>query len=141
MTWPRKLRSGQRGVSYVEVLVAVILIAATAIPATDALHGAMAGAAADTEATANHYRVRGRLEEILAEPFSSVSAQAAGPTVPSSYSDAPGTTNRRLVYISLYDGDNADADNDPFTGADPDLLWVSVEIEATVNALRSLKTE
>lgn len=139
MTLPRRFRSDQRGISYVEVLIAVILIAATAFPAADALHGAMAGALADTEATANHYRARGRLEEILAQPFSMVSAQAVGHTVPSSYSDAPGMADRRIVYVSTYDGDNADADSDPFTGTDPDLLWVNVEIEGTVIALSALK--
>lgn len=139
MTVHPKSLSRQSGISYVEVLIAVIVIAATVVPAANSIHGAMNGATADTEATAHHYRVRGRLEELLAEPFSTLSAQAAGVMVPSSFSDTAGTPARRLVYISTYDGDNADADNDPFTGTDADLLWLRVEIEGTVSALQALK--
>lgn len=131
----------QAGLSYVEVLVAVIIIAAAVVPATDALRGAMHTADADIAATANHYRLRGKLDELLASPFSVLSSQAAGPATITAYSDAPGTSDRRLVFISPYDGDNADTDNDPFTGADPGLLWIRVEIEATVNALETLKAD
>ncbi len=140
MTAQFKSRSRQSGLSYVEVLIAVIVIAATVVPAANSIHGAMNGATADTEATSHHYRVRGRLEELLAEPFSNLSAQAAGVATPSSYSDTAGTPARRLVYISPYDGDNADGDNDPFTDTDADLLWLRVEIEGTVSALQALKT-
>jgi hypothetical protein len=33
-----------------------------------------------------------------------------------------------LVYLSRYDGDNADGDNNPFTGTDADLIWVRAAI-------------
>ena len=56
--------------------------------------------------------------------------QAAN-TVPTSYSDVSGSTDRRLVYIAKYDADNADADDDGFTGVDDEILWVRVEIENT----------
>ena len=131
----------QAGISYVEVLAATIIIALTAIPATDAIRGAMAGAEFDTQATVNQYRLTSKLEEVLAESFGSVSAQAAGPTTATTYSDSAGTPDRRLVFISPYDGDNADADNDPFTGTDSDLLWVRVEIEGSVSALQALKVD
>ncbi len=52
-----------------------------------------------------------------------------------------GSVDRRLVFIANYDGDNADTDNDPFTGTDPGLLWVRVEIEGSVAALQALKTD
>jgi len=139
MTLRRKLARRQAGISYVETLLAVIVIAVSVVPATNALRGGMDSAQADVQATVNHYQMLGMLEEVLAEPFSTVSAQAAGLSVPTAYSDAAGSADRRLVYISGYDGDNADADNDPFTGTDPDLLLVRVEIEGTVNAIQSLK--
>ena len=131
----------QSGLSYVEVLVAVIIIAATVVPATDALRGAMNTANADTAATVNHYRLVGKLDEVLTRPFAVLSPQAAGPATATAYSDAPGSSDRRLVFISAYDGDNADADNDPFTGTDTGLLWIRVEIEGTVNAIQSLMTD
>lgn len=133
-------RRHQRGISYVEVLIAVVIVAATVVPATTAIRGAMDTASADVESTAIHYRMFGRLEEVLAEPFSVVSQQSADESTPSAYSDSAGTTDRRLVYISHYDGDNADSDNDPFTGADADLLWIRVEIEGTAGFLQALKT-
>lgn len=131
----------QLGLSYVEVLVALIIISATVVPATDALRGAMKTADADTTATVNHYRLVGKLDEVLARPFAVLSPQATGPTTTTVYSDAPGSTDRRLVFISAYDADNADADNDPFTGMDTGLLWIRVEIEGTVTAIQSLKTD
>lgn len=135
------VRHYQDGLSYVEVLLAVLIIAISVIPATNALRGSVHSAAADTDATINHYRILGRLEDVLAEPFSTVAAQAAGLAVPTAYSDAAGSADRRLVYISGYDADNADSDNDPFTGTDPGLLLVRVEIEGTVNVMQSLKAE
>ncbi len=130
----------QSGLSYVEVLVAAMLIAATVVPATDALRGAMYATNADSAATVNHYRLVGKLEEVLAKPYAILTAQALGPATATTYSDALGSSDRRLVYISAYDGDNADADNDPFTGTDSGLLWIRVEIEGTAMAMQSLQT-
>jgi len=124
-----------------EVLVAVMIIAVSVIPATNAIRQGLDSAEADTEGTVNHYRLIGKLEEVLAEPYSVVATQAAGMSVPTAYSDANGTADRRLVYVSTYDGDNADTDNDPFTGTDTGLLLVRVEIEGAVFAFQSLKTD
>ncbi len=49
--------------------------------------------------------------------------------------------DRRLVFISRYDGDNADTDDNPFTGTEADLLWLRVEIEGTASALQALKVD
>ena len=69
-------------------------------------------------------------------------ALAAGDaTVPTSFSDSAGTNDRRLVYLSRYDGDNADADDDPFTGVDDDLIWVRVAIENSTQALETLTSD
>ena len=77
----------------------------------------------------------------VAEPFAMVAAVAAGPTTPSVYSDPSGSTDRRLVFASFYDADNADSDNDPFTGTEPDLLWIRVEMAGTVDVVESLRLE
>ena len=131
----------QSGISYVETLAAAIIIAVSIVPATVAIRGAMNATQLDSRATVNHYRLMSTMEELLAAPFATVFAQAAGPTTATSYSDAAGSVDRRLVFIAAYDGDNADADNDPFTGTDPDLLWLRVEIEGTVNAMQALKAD
>ena len=131
----------QSGISYVEVLVAVIVIAVTVIPATNAIRGAMDVAESDSQATVSHYRLISKMEEVLAEPFAVLSSSAAGPATASVYSDTAGSVDRRLVFIAPYDGDNADTDNDPFTGGDPGLLWIKVEIEGSVSVLHALNSE
>jgi hypothetical protein len=42
------------------------------------------------------------------------------------------------VFLSRYDGDNADGDGDPFTGTDGDLIWVRVEIPGTTLDIEAL---
>lgn len=135
---PQLLRS-QTGLSYVEVLISVIILGFSVMPINSAIQTSMQVTNADIEATSDHYRIVGLLEDVLAQPFSTVAAAAAGQTTPSIYSDPIATPNRRLVFIAQYDGDNADTDNDPFTGGDSDLLWVRVEIEGTVQSLTSLR--
>jgi len=134
-------RNFESGLTLVEVLVTVVLLSVLLIPAISALQTGIVGAEVHADLAANHYRLTSRLEELLAEPFADLSnaAIAAGsPTTPSSYSDPAGPPGRLLVYLSLYDGDNADADNSPFTGADPDLLWIRVDIEDSVHTLETV---
>lgn len=131
----------QSGLSLVEVLITVLIIAAVAVPVTDALRGAISVTEQDSLATINHYRLTGKMEEVLAQPFSVVAAAAIEPVAPTNFSDPLGTTDRRIVYIHSYDGDNHDKDNDPFTGTDSGLLWISVEIENRVNSIQALKAD
>ncbi len=131
----------QAGFSYVEVLAASLIIAVSIIPATDALRNAVHVAAADGQATVNHYRLISKMEAVLADPFDTLAAKAAGTSTATSYSDTAGSTDRRLVFIAAYDGDNADADDDPFTDTDAGLLWVRVEVAGTATALQSLKVD
>jgi hypothetical protein len=129
------------GVSLVEVLVAIVLITLMLVPAIDALQTGILGGAVQTARAVGHYHVMAKLEETLAQPFGSLdgAATAAGsPSVPTTYSDSAGSPQRRLVFLSRWDGDNADGDDDPLTGVEADLLWVRVEIEATNQALETL---
>jgi len=135
---------GQRGWSYVEVLIATVLLALALVPALEATQTALLGAAVHEQHATDRHRLSARVEELLAQPFVDLDAAATaagGPTVATTYSDGVGTASRRLVFLSPYDGDNADADNDPFTGTDPGLLWIKVEIENTVIALETLINE
>ena len=135
-------RTNQLGLTLVEVLVAMTLLAVLLVPAMRALQTSVTGADVHSDLASGHIRLTSRLEELLAEPFVDLSdaAIAAGaPTTETTYSEAAGPPSRLLVYLSLYDGDNADADNDPFTGTDSDLLWIRVEIEDTVHTLQTIR--
>lgn len=133
------------GLTYVEVLVATLLIVTALVPAMEALQPGIAGAGIHRTLAEDHYQLVGRLEAILAEPFPDLddAATASGdPTVPTAYSDVlsypDGRQITRNVFLSRYDADNADADDDPFTGTDPDLLWVRVEISQSSLSVEAL---
>ena len=94
------------------------------------------------------------MEQVLAEPHSALilaAAEAGNAMTPSSYSDAPLSPQRSLVFLGLYDADDKDGDKDPFTVPDPDLdadnnpftnytglIWVRVEIEGSIVHVESL---
>lgn len=130
------------GFTFVEVLVAIVLITLALVPAIDALQPATLGSGIHRSHTAQHYHLTAKLEELLAEPFNALDTEAQlinDPTVVSSfYSDATTEPVRRLVYLSRYDADNADGDNNFFTGKDADLIWLRVEIEGTRQTIESL---
>jgi prepilin-type N-terminal cleavage/methylation domain-containing protein len=137
-------RRAEAGLTLVEVLVSVVLLAILLVPAMHALRTGVVGAEVHSDVAASNARITSRIEDLLSEPFTDLTdaAIAAGaPTVASAYSEAPGTPGRLLVYLSAYDGDNADADNDPFTGTDTDLLWIRVDIEDSVFTLETIRAD
>ena len=134
------------GLTYVEVLIATALIAVTLVPAIKALRPATLGMSIHEAQTVRHYALTAMLEAVVARPFSELDTEAVtinDPTVASTlYSDLPATNNRRLVYLSRYDGDNADGNGDFFdVGMDEGLLWVRVEIEGTDQAIEGLTSQ
>ncbi len=134
-------RHGETGFSYIELLVTTVFIALMLIPALETLQTGVQGAGIHESRVAAQYQLMARMEEVLAESFQDLenAAQAAGgATILTSYSDVPATPNRRLVFLARYDGDNADADDDPFTGTDDGVLWVRVEIEDSEYAMETL---
>ena len=85
------------------------------------------------------------MEALLAEPYNDLDAEALAvndPNLPTSYSEIlpplGGRTLNRQVYLSRYDADNADNDDDFFTGIDAGLLWIRVELEGTGRSLERL---
>lgn len=121
--------------------MATVLIAICMVPALEALQSGIQGAAVHESNAVNQQRLNAKLEEVLAAPLSDLDAAAlaAGDTTtPTGYSDSAGTNDRRLVYLSRYDGDNADADDDPFTGVDEGLIWVRVAIDNSTHARETL---
>ena len=118
-----------------------MLVAVTLVPMLEALPGGLQASRVHQDAAARAARAASRMEEILSEGFGALDAAAlaaGGPAVPSSYSDPPGTTDRRLVFLSRYDGDDADADGNGFTGVDEGLIWVRVGIEGAGHAVDTL---
>jgi ABC-type amino acid transport substrate-binding protein len=125
-------RRGARGFLYADVLVALLVLATCLPAALSALSSAARAAAAERAAVARRYRVTGLMEQLLATPHAALDTAAlatGSATAPTSYSDAVGTPERRLVYIARYDVDNADADGNGLTGGDAGLLWLKVSIE------------
>jgi hypothetical protein len=128
----------QSGLTYLEILVATLVLLIGLVPALDALRTAVTGTATNDAYVAAQHRLGGRMEEVLAEPFADLDAAAGLPTTPSSYSEATGPPWRLLIYIAPYDGDNGDGDGNPFSGGDAGLLWLRAEIEDTPYALETL---
>ena len=140
------MKQRQPGFSYLEVLVATLLIVIMLVPALEAMQSGIQGSGIHTQLAQNQYRMISKIEQTLALSFSELLAQAdlvADPTVliPAPYSDTAGTEFRRLVFLARYDGDNADADDDPFTGTDAGLLWVRVTIEDSPRSLETVIVE
>ena len=137
------------GFSYVEVLIAVVLIVVALVPALDALIPGVAGSGIHETLAEDHYQLVGRLERIMVEPYgqlNSAAVAAGSPTTPTTtYSDLftypNGRQITRNVFLSRYDADNADADDDPFTGTDDGLLWVRIAIAGTGLSIESLVSE
>ena len=137
----KPIAGNQRGLTYVEILIATFILLIGLLPALDALRSAVLGTRAGDSFVAAQHRLSGHLEELLGEPFSALddAAQSAGaPGTPTTYSDPGGTPDRVLVFLARYDGDDADADGDYFTGGDDGLLWVRVEIDQTPYSLETL---
>ena len=140
--------AGMAGIAYVEVLIATLLIVVTLVPALEALKPAIAGAGIHQNRLVDHYQVTAKLEDVLIQTFADLdaAATAAGDRfTPSSYSDVvtypDGRQITRNVYLSRYDSDNADTDNDPFTGTDPNLLWLRVELAGMPGGLETLVSD
>ena len=137
-------KNREQGFTYVEVIVAVLLMSLALVPALNAIRQSTAVSKGQQSLIANTYAVFSKMEYILAQPYESLSLAAiaaGGATNPSSYSDPVATPGRRLVFLALYDGDNADGDNQPLTGGDPGLLWVKVELEGEDMAMESLASQ
>ena len=135
-------------------MVATVILAVALVPALKALHTGMLGAEIYDSSSNQHYATLAMMEEVLAEPHATLTAAAAiagNWKTPSIYSDAAGSPDRRLVYLGLYDANDADGDNNVFTVLDPnldgdgnpftgyrDLLWVRVAIEGSIVSVESL---
>ncbi len=127
----------QSGFTYVEIMITVAVIAIAILPIMDALQTSAQASGYQRQHVALHYHLMGGMESVLAESYTALEAEIINSTTASSFSDASGTSDRRLVYLSKYDIDNVDLDNDVFTGTD-DVIWVKTELEGTNHSFETL---
>ena len=135
---PCPARRRDHGFSYIEVLIAIVIIAVCLVPALDALQYGVRAAGTQRSYTINQQQLKTRFEEVLANSFATLDAAAmlAGNSPASTvaaYSDAAGTADRLLVTLYRYDGSAA-------TGTDTGLLWINVAIEGSNLSLNTLKS-
>lgn len=131
--------SSQRGFSYAEVLLSVILLAILLVPAMQSLNTAILGSSNDL--AARQLALRSKMEEVLSKPYNKLydNTQLSGgnttTSISSSLSDASGATNRRVVVLYRYD-----TNTNALSSTDTGVLYVSVyyEDEGSANALNTL---
>lgn len=132
----------QQGISYLEVLIATVIIAISLVPALDALKPGIDGTAIHQDRAQITFVLQGKLEQVLAEPFAQLreaAILAGSETTKTSYSDTTSAVPHE-VFIWPYDVDNADGDDDVFTGGEDDLLWVRIANNDNSHALVTLIT-
>lgn len=122
------MKRSQSGISYMEVLLATLLIAITLVPMMEALQPGLQATEWHQRHSEVHFALKGRMETVLAQPFADLDAAATlagSATAASSYSGLTAEIPYR-VYLWRFDADNADGDDNVFTGGDGDILWVRV---------------
>lgn len=130
----------QQGIAYVELLIATVLIATALVPMMNALQAGLQGSALFQKNTEFHHVLSGTVEKVLAEPFANLdaAATAAGAyTTATTYSDLVAPIPFK-VYLWRYDIDNADNDNDEYTGGEEDLIWVRVALVDNGQSIETL---
>ena len=135
-------RAVQAGLSYIEVLVATVLVVVALVPAMDALRSSVTGSQIHQSETENAQRLQTKMEEVLAQPFGTLYAQTYTPTPASELnkstvantvlSDPPGA-GRRIVVLYRYDGI-------ALTDSDSGLLRIKVAYEAGDASLETLRS-
>ena len=127
------------GLAYLEVMVALVLVAMALVPALNALQIDTRGAPALVAVAARDALLREKMEEVLAKPFDTINAEtflAGGNTTTSistALSDAAGP-DRRIVILYRTDGTAVSA-------SDTGLVRVRVAFEAGGTALETLKSK
>ena len=122
------------GFAFLEVLVAAVILAVALVPASNALRTASEQGRSSRDRLAVEYLAVAKLETALAASWATLDEEAiktGGTTASTLWSDPVGWTNRRLVYVSPHDINNADGDNNLLTGVEAGILRVRVEVSGT----------
>ena len=115
----------QRGFSYVEVLLSVVLLAVLLVPALEALQSGVADNHSYSLAT-RQFRLKAKMEEVAAKPFAALYSQPYLPggnttSVNASLSDPVGAPERRNVVVYRYSPSSPG-----LSSADTGVLFVAV---------------
>lgn len=126
----------QGGLSYVEVVVATILVVVALVPAMNALQGATIGSGVHQSEAVKQQQLQSKMEEVLARPFGELYAQtylAGGNTVaPNAALSDGAVVGRRVVVLYRFSGS-------ALTSADSGLLRIQVGFDAGGPTLDTLK--
>ncbi len=126
------------GFSYIETLLALVLLMVLLVPAMDALSSALQGSA--TSAPERALRLREKMEDVLSRPYSELYAATSfldtTTTIKTAYSDPAGSANRRVVVFYRCTTTTAHS----LTMSNTGLIRVKVYFEAdgSSNALETL---
>jgi len=91
------------GFSYIEALVAIVLLAIIAVPAADAIKNGLDASRIAAAKSQELRCMKNAMETVLAEPYQNLWNAAVGRTVPSSYSrPLDAACPAREVFISKY---------------------------------------
>jgi Tfp pilus assembly protein PilV len=116
----------QRGFSYVEVLLSVVLLTVLLVPALEALQTGITDGHGYSLAS-RQLKLKAKMEEVAAKPFATLYSQTYLPggnttnSVSAALSDPTGTPERRAVQLYRYDPAVAG-----LTSADTGVLFVAV---------------
>ncbi len=132
-------QSVQRGFSYTEVLLSVVLLAILLVPAMQALNSAILGSSSNL--AARQLALRNKMEEVLSKPYQTLYAETSASggntttSISAAFSDASGSIDRRIVV--LY---RLDTTTNSLSATDTGVLYASVYFanDGNANALNTL---
>lgn len=138
---PARRPRTQRGLTYAEVLLSVVLLAILLVPALQALNTGIAGITSASGLATRQLSLRSKMDEVLGKPYGQLYAETSvvgGNTtssVSAAFSDAAGGPGRRVVVLYRFN-----ASTNVLSATDTGLLYVSVydEAEGSANALNTL---
>ena len=131
-TW----RARQRGLSYVELLTTVVVVAVLAAPVADAVRAALQTSNAMLQERQWRLDVRSALEVALATPYAELEARTGTILTQTSTSG-----NDVVLSIERYDLDNADGDDDTATGVDDGVRLIRAALPGTAVRYQTLVVE
>ncbi len=123
----------QRGGSYVEVLLSVVLLVILLVPAMQALNVGISGGSKNL--ATKQLSLSSKMEEVLSKPYKQlyeITSLTGGNTLTSistSLSDASGLVDRRVVVLYRYD-----PATNTLSSTDTGVLYVSVYYQGDGNA-------
>lgn len=94
----------QYGFSFVEIMIALLLLAVCALPMAEAVKNGVTASAVATESARELRCTKNTMESVLAEPYDKLSNAALGKDTASGYSQPKdGACLARKVYIARYE--------------------------------------